>query len=165
MLHLNFCTEDNAFALYILYMYSAVMAGLHPQSQRRSSVSLIQRLVLVIWYSSIFLDGTKIRKGHQQLLFLNSPFSVIDNLVGLVGEMPFRTCELQRSFTCVSALISRVLAASSDMILFSCRGENRIEVRLTPWSKGLLTADYDRFLLCKMEPLTSFNNICLLLTH
>lgn len=35
------------------------------------------------------------RAAHQQLLlFLNSPFSVIWSLVGLVGEMPFLLCML-----------------------------------------------------------------------
>lgn len=59
------------------------------------------------------------RNARQQLLFLNSPFSVMESLVGLVGEMPFRTCMLYRSFTWVSALISLVLAESSDTIRFS----------------------------------------------
>lgn len=33
-------------------------------------------------------------RGRQQLLFLNSPFSVMESLVGWVGEMPLRTCML-----------------------------------------------------------------------
>lgn len=66
-----------------------------------------------------------VRPVRQQLLFLNSPFSVMESLVGLVGEMPFRTCMLYRSFTWVSALISLVLAESSDMIRFSYNTPNR----------------------------------------
>lgn len=58
-------------------------------------------------------------KARQQLLFLNSPFSVMDSLVGLVGETPLRTCVLYRSFTWVSAPISLVLAKSRDTIRFS----------------------------------------------
>lgn len=65
-----------------------------------------------------------VRPVHQQLLFLNSPFSVMESLVGLVGEMPFRTCMLYRSFTWVSALISLVLAESSDTIRFSYNTPN-----------------------------------------
>lgn len=60
------------------------------------------------------------RAGQQLLLFLNSPFSVICNLVGLVGEMPLRACMLYLSFSCVSALMRRALAASSDAMRFSC---------------------------------------------
>lgn len=54
------------------------------------------------------------------LLFLNSPFSVICNLVGLVGEMPLRACMLYLSFSCVSALMRRALAASREAMRFSC---------------------------------------------
>lgn len=43
----------------------------------------------------------------------------MESLVGLVGEMPLRTCMLYRSFTWVSALISLVLAESRDTIRFS----------------------------------------------
>lgn len=65
-----------------------------------------------------------VRPVRQQLLFLNSPFSVMESLVGLVGEMPFRTCMLYRSFTWVSALISLVLAESRDTIRFSYNTPN-----------------------------------------
>lgn len=58
-------------------------------------------------------------EARQQLLFLNSPFSVMESLVGWVGDSPLRTCMLYRSFTCVSALISLVLAESRDTIRFS----------------------------------------------
>lgn len=54
------------------------------------------------------------------LLFLNSPFSVICNLVGLVGEMPLRACMLYLSFSWVRALMRRALAASSEAMRFSC---------------------------------------------
>lgn len=39
------------------------------------------------------------RAGYQLLLFLNSPFSVICNLVGLVGERPLRVCMLYLSLS------------------------------------------------------------------
>lgn len=67
-------------------------------------------------FPSVSSHSLSIHKAHQQLLFLNSPFSVMESLVGLVGEMPLRTCMLYRSFTWVSALISLVLAESSDTI-------------------------------------------------
>ena len=70
-------------------------------------------------FPSVSSHSLSIHKARQQLLFLNSPFSVMESLVGLVGEMPLRTCMLYRSFTWVSALISLVLAESSDTIRFS----------------------------------------------
>lgn len=54
------------------------------------------------------------------LLFRNSPFSVICNLVGFVGEIPLRIWVLYLSFSCVRALMSRALAASREAMRFSC---------------------------------------------
>ena len=71
-------------------------------------------------FPSVSSHSLSIHRARQQLLFLNSPFSVMESLVGLVGEMPLRTCTLYRSFTWVSALISLVLAESRDTIRFSC---------------------------------------------
>lgn len=70
-------------------------------------------------FPSVSSHSLASHQGRQQLLFLNSPFSVMESLVGLVGERPFRTCMLYRSFTWVSALISLVLAESRDTIRFS----------------------------------------------
>lgn len=70
------------------------------------------------------------------LLFRNSPFSVICNLVGLVGERPLRACMLYLSLSCVRALMRRALAASREAMRFSC-GTKRVSAGVEGcWAQG-----------------------------